>query len=412
MEVRDSSRLIRPATTRLAGLIAVVVLSIVLASGAAQAGEPREGIPLPLPEESVWQVVNGYNTVTHAEGDPHALDLMRLDAPGAGTEVLAPVPGRLSYVGESCVSIYDQFGVSHLLCHVTAKEGLARGDRVFAGQVVATIARAGQAENLGFPHLHYALHTGVEALRLVGTIPFTGRYALEGEELADTGAYHGHGDRVFRSSNQRRTAPPGREYLSPGWNLVGWMGSGPLSVPAKPQGAVRSLFTYSAPTQSFLVYSPALPPELNEIRSLRFGDGIWLYVDRPWGAVWEQAPVRRERAVVLSAGMNLVTWTPGSRPVESALEGVPDLIAVYAFDATTQQFHSYRPRGPEALNSLRWLRSGEAVWVEVGAEAVWVEVGAEAVWVQSDPNAEALVWARIRARFEAVASASGSGEAS
>jgi hypothetical protein len=67
---------------------------LLTASQATHAEEPQ-GIPLPFPTESVWQVVNGYNTITHADADPHALDFTRLDAPAVGTEVLAPVPGQV-----------------------------------------------------------------------------------------------------------------------------------------------------------------------------------------------------------------------------------------------------------------------------------------------------------------------------
>ena len=116
------------------------------------------------------------------------------------------------HVGDSCVGIYDAFDVTHLLCHVVAEPGLERGDRVYAGQVVAEIARAYEADNLGFPHLHYALHTRVEKLRLVDTIPFTGRYALEGEELIDTGEIHGAwgiGCSCRRTCGGRRRPGPG-----------------------------------------------------------------------------------------------------------------------------------------------------------------------------------------------------------
>ena len=348
---------------------------LLLAWQPTQAEELPRGIPLPLPAGTTWQVVNGYNTVTHADGDPHALDLMRIDGAAWETDVLAPVPGRFMHVGDSCVGIYDAFDVTHLLCHVVAEPGLERGDRVYAGQVVAEIARAYEADNLGFPHLHYALHTRVEKLRLVDTIPFTGRYALEGEELIDTGEIHGHGDRVFVSTNVRRTSPPGAGYLWPGWNLVSWMEPGAMPLDGLPEGTFRSAFTYSAPTQSFRAYSSALPSELNELRWLRFGDGVWLYVDRPAGSVWKQTPALQERIVKLSAGMNLVTWTPEARPVGEAVGGLDGVIAVHAFDATKQRFLSYRPGGPKATNSLDELRSGEAVRVEMAAAGEWHQRG-------------------------------------
>lgn len=91
---------------------------------------------------------------------------------------------------------------------------------MFAGQRVATIARPYEADNEGFPHLHYALHTRVENLRLVDRIPFTGRYALEGEDLEDTGVIHGHGGLAFTSTNVEQVAAPGRDYLPPRWNLL------------------------------------------------------------------------------------------------------------------------------------------------------------------------------------------------
>ena len=142
-----------------------------------------------------------------------------------------------------------------------------------------------------------------------------------------------------------------------------------------PEGTFRSAFTYSAPTQSFRAYSSALPSELNELRWLRFGDGVWLYVDRPAGSVWKQTPALQERIVKLSAGMNLVTWTPEARPVGEAVGGLDGVIAVHAFDATKQRFLSYRPGGPKATNSLDELRSGEAVRVEMAAAGEWHQRG-------------------------------------
>lgn len=342
-----------------------------LSALSAQAAELREGIPLPLPAGTVWQVVNGYNTITHAEGDPHALDLMRLDGPSWGTDVLAPVPGRVMHVDDSCVGIFDQFDVTHLLCHVTAQPGLERGDRVFAGQIVATIAPAYTAENLGFPHLHYALHTRVQNLRLVDTIPFTGPYALEGHELFDTGVTHEHGNRIFESTNARRMAPPDTGYLSPGWNLVSWMEEGSFALADLPEGAVQSVYAYSASTQSFEVYSPEFPAELNTLQSLRYGDGVWMYVARPAGVVWEQTVIARDRRVPLSAGMNLVTWTPAARGLDEAVAGLDGLVAVYAYDATTQRFITNRPGVPHAVNSLRRLQPGDTIWVEMRAAAEW-----------------------------------------
>ena len=335
-----------------AAFVAMIAVSLIGTSRSLQALGPTSGIPLPLEAGTSWEVVNGYNTVTHVDADPHALDFMRLDALAAGTAVLAPVPGRILHVDASCVGIFDEFTVIHFLCHVTAEPGLTRGDRVFAGQRVATIARPYEADNEGFPHLHYALHTRVENLRLVETIPFTGRYALEGEELPDSRAVHDHGGRVFTSTNVERRSAPGVGYLSPRWNLVG------LPATAPPP---------------FERYSRTTPAELLAPAALPMGDAIWVYVESATGANWERPRVLQERVVSLRVGMNAVTWTPAGRPVAEAVARLPGLVAVYGFDATSQRFVEHRPQAAASANTLSWLAPGRVVWVEMRTGAEWLQ---------------------------------------
>ena len=154
----------RPHTRVLLGIALVIVCLLVVRPEATRAAA---GIALPAPPGSEWQILAGYNTVTHSaadKGDPYAIDLERVDAPTSGSQVLAPFAG-------------------------------IRGRTVGRGQPVATVAPPGEANNNGTAHIHMALTTG-------GTnIPFTGAYALEGRDFPATTAPNAYSGERVSSSN-------------------------------------------------------------------------------------------------------------------------------------------------------------------------------------------------------------------
>ncbi len=178
-------------------LLAFVIAVLLLAIGGdtAQAAGP---FAFPAPAGSQWEIVSGYNTATHspADGnDPYAIDIVRTDAATDGTQVLAPIDGRIRYSDGSCLSITDASQTSMLICHVFAAPGL-RGKTVVRGQWIATVAPAGQANNNGLAHIHFALSNSSRA-----PMPFVGAYALEGVSMPASTTSNGYAGTAFVSTN-------------------------------------------------------------------------------------------------------------------------------------------------------------------------------------------------------------------
>ena len=104
------------------------------------------------------------------------------------------------YVASDCLTVRDNRDRSHLLCHVFARDGLTRGLAVSQGDLLGTVAPAGYANNNGLSHIHYAVHTSFSGSSLA-TVPFTGEYALEGQNLFDDGSYNQYSGLTLVSSN-------------------------------------------------------------------------------------------------------------------------------------------------------------------------------------------------------------------
>lgn len=174
------------------------------ASGAASISDAHADHPrfhFPAPAGTEWEVAAGYNTATHDAMDPHALDLVRVDAPTAGSSVLSPVGGEVWSItgGSSCITIRDAHGLIVLLCHVYPVAGLQEGQRVEAGQPIATVAPAGEAANNGLAHIHLAIHRHFEAGQLQ-TVPFSGDYAIEGQQLPNVSDFNAYAGVRFTST--------------------------------------------------------------------------------------------------------------------------------------------------------------------------------------------------------------------
>jgi hypothetical protein len=249
------------ARPRALALCALAVLGLALAMVAKPAPLGAAAVvALPAPAGSEWQVLAGYNTVTHSAvdgGDPYAVDLQRLDAPTEGSPVLAPFAGTVSYTSSSCLSVRDGRGTVVLLCHVFPYAGI-RGRTVAQGQPLATVAPPGQANNNGTAHIHMALSQSSGG-RTGANIPFSGEYALEGRELPATGAPNAYYGERFVSSNALRSSVdagpdqrvrPGAQVTltaapSDPAALVGWSQVGGPAVQLTLRGAVA---TFTAPS--------------------------------------------------------------------------------------------------------------------------------------------------------------------
>ena len=182
--------------------------------GARAAG----GVPIPAETGTRWEIVAGYNTGTHNwndQQDPHAIDIVRIDADTAGSAVLAPTSGSISYASSDCLSIRDAADMEHLLCHIQPADGLRRGSAVEIGQRVGTVWGDGLGNNGGLAHIHYAVHHSRGSGYMGETVPFTGAYAIEDIELRDGDAFNLHAGVDFTSSNRPGWQAPPVTRVSP-----------------------------------------------------------------------------------------------------------------------------------------------------------------------------------------------------
>ncbi|MDA1061332.1 MAG: hypothetical protein O2895_00200 [Chloroflexi bacterium] len=173
---------------------------VVVASGALQAARPPAAADAAhgvfhVPARGRWEVLAGYNTSSHSGEDPHALDLVRRDAATAGSQLLAPLSGRIAWVGSDCIGISDDHGATIHLCHVVPAAGLDRKDRIEVDEVIGSVAPDGLANNNGMAHIHMAVFVGGR------TVPFTGLYAIEGRTYAATSAWNAYYGELLLSNN-------------------------------------------------------------------------------------------------------------------------------------------------------------------------------------------------------------------
>lgn len=100
-----------PAPVWRIAVLALATILALLAVRADTASAAIDGVPLPAAAGSTWEVVAGCNTYTHVGADPHALDIVRVDADTAGSEVRAPVAGQLRYSCGDCLTGQDENGM-------------------------------------------------------------------------------------------------------------------------------------------------------------------------------------------------------------------------------------------------------------------------------------------------------------
>ena len=164
--------------------------------------------------------------------------------------------------------------------------------------------------------------------------------------------------------------------LEPGFNLVGWTGdTAILDALATVQGSVSGVFVWDPLAERFRSFSPTAPDFINTLDELLLGDGLWINIDDPNGAVWTQPDFTADRLVDLVAGLQLAIWTgPDDTPIVDALGGIFDaVVQVLVWDPLPERFRSFRAALPAALNSLAMLNFGDAFWIEVDAAVQWLQ---------------------------------------
>jgi hypothetical protein len=184
-----------------AGFVAAFIAG---APGTATAS--HEALLLPAAAGTRWEVFAGYNTATHSAPNPWELDLVRTDAETAGTIVLAPISGRVSYTSSDCMTIRTD-GISVLLCHLLVDRGIERGVDVSRGDRLGVVAPAHAAGNNGLPHIHMAVHDSSTSYFGL-TLPLVGPYAIEGREFPATNTWNAYsGVTLFSTNGTSHSAP-------------------------------------------------------------------------------------------------------------------------------------------------------------------------------------------------------------
>lgn len=334
-------------------LLAVLFLALGMALGAsllqpAPAEAQVSGIKFPAPVGTRWEVLAGYNTVTHEGVDPYALDLWRVDGSTGGTALLAPISGEIGYSSDTCISIRTN-EINLMMCHVFADSSLRRGDPVTVGQRIGTVAPDGQAANNGVAHIHFQLNARNDGPGSSGTsLPFAGSYAIEGVDLPAITTSNGYAGRAFVSSNvlgasvppsvnagPDRTVAPGEVVTlsaqAYGVTDVFWIQeSGPSIATPVVQGSVM---TFVAPTEPGAYLSFQVIGNLN---GSLLTDSIGITVQAPPA---EPAPVTPSATIVsgtvFHGGVSIIVFSGGTTEELVSAIGCPlPTLAMWASSPT------------------------------------------------------------------------------
>ena len=381
------------------------------------------GVPIPAPAGTTWEIIAGYNTGTHSEydgQDPHAIDIVRTDAPTDWTAVLSPVDGKVTWFDNNGVSIEDDNGYAHLLVHLDPGDHLQRGLRVNIGDEVGRVFPVGYDYNGGIAHIHYAIHATYGGGILDRTIPFIGEYAIEGQELHWSDEYNLHAGLEFTSTNARNwTAPaispsaddspedtpaenrpdtstpdedqepvnvpdsePEPVWTIPadapvgGWHTVGVQRNTSVAgLYALLQSPLSELVFHDARDNTYHRFDPTDFSSADvAVRSLKAGQAVWALVNP--GTAWLPAPPTEPRQVTirLSGGPNLISWQGPDREIGQALRNVAHFSHAYRYDPRTNSWLFWSPGGPDFLNTLGTLKSGDALYIVVRVASVWTQL--------------------------------------
>ena len=397
----------------LAAILTLLITASTLGPGSTPAHAQGGVFPLPTEAGSVWQIVAGYNTATHSvadRNDPHAIDIVRVDADTTGSVVRAPIAGTISYIDYSdCLTIDSGAGLALLLCHIFPDRSLSRYQSVRVGDYLGTVAPAYHANNNGLPHIHLAVHHTTGGGRLQGSIPLTGAWAVEGIDLPWSEQFNAHAGTRFTSSNGTGATPTqdsqpdsgsgdaqdgASSYesgallqLQPGWNMVGWTGRTPAAEIAAALGdSLGAIFAFDALTQEYRRFSPSLPAHANDLSEVAPGAGLLVRIEEGRGTVLPLPPNGRPLEQALHRGFNLVAWTGGPATIEQATSSLGDALkAAFWWDPAAQDYRIYRPELP-MFSDLKQVAPAQALWLQLAAAATWNP--GEAAPADGDPEAD------------------------
>ena len=187
--------LVRPFSCLVALVVAVVTT---LASGWSAPSAAAEGNILPpftIGEQ--WYIWQGYSSGTHTGTSQYGLDLTISTSATAtaGKVVRAPMAGTIHYwqssYGNLCVNTPN--GRSYTMTHINASR---TSGTVSAGEVLGTVAAAGQAQNNNVAHLHFEFWSGPGCYDRSTPIPLDAAHGTRicgAPDLTATGPNAGNG---------------------------------------------------------------------------------------------------------------------------------------------------------------------------------------------------------------------------
>lgn len=407
---------------RLLSAFAIALCVVIPLLGLMTTVHAEGGVPIPAPAGTEWSIVAGYNTGTHSVhdgNDPHAIDLVRVPREEtAFTPVLAPVSGTVAWRGWDGLSITDSAGFVHLLAHVAPLDHVQRGTVVQVGEQVATVCRPHDCANYGLAHIHYAVHQSLGNGYLGPSIPFTGRYAVEGTDLPWRDEYNLHSGVEFTSTNQRNwiapdpvpsdepapeatepesQEPPTEEEEAaapiiepdpePVWTIPadapvgGWR-----TIGVHRNTSVAGLYSVlQAPLIELVVHNPYFnsyhrfdPTDRASadvaVQSLKAGQAVWARVHEETRWLPAPPPTTQQVTLRLTNGPNLISWQGPDRSVDEALRNVAHLSHAYRYDPYTDAWTFWSPDGPKFLDTLTDLKSGDALYIVVRVGSTWTQL--------------------------------------
>ena len=154
-----------------------------------------------------------------------------------------------------------------------------------------------------------------------------------------------------------------------------------------------------------------LPAGLNGFDAFSAFDAVWVNVENPAGATWTIPITSNEpRAVMLRVSWNMAVWTGLDRTAPAlAFRSILDVLEV----AFTEDNSAFRPEGPAALNTMRPLAYGTALWLRLTAPATWlipaadIDCGAASELPAFPPDTDLVVQSAPGQRAQLETSAAG-----
>ena len=152
--------------------------------------------------------------------------------------------------------------------------------------------------------------------------------------------------------------------LAEGWNAATWCGPELETTAAFAGLPLRVAHTRDVHTRTWLSYAPNTP--IDTLRTLRHGQPIWMYLERP--ADWRQppAPNSQPEPIELPAGWSFIGWSGLNQPVWTAFGEDPwgPVAEARRWNPELGEWLEYIP-GQSAQQLFAILHPGDAVWVRM-----------------------------------------------